>query len=147
MIIIIVFNLIRKLKLKVILNLIEWEITLDLNEFDESWMRYALGRVSDTIILNSRFQSKEIGWNLFKGFENLMVKIGDPSMSEAFEPPEQWWVKSKSTLYAIEEYFNGDWQKGQEISKVTITQRLYQISPYSKQAWFSNSSFISNHVA
>lgn len=63
-----------------------------------------------------------------------MVKIGDPSMSEAFEPPEQWWVKSKSTLYAIEEYFNGDWQKGQEISKVTITQRLYQISPYSKQA-------------
>ena len=34
----------------------------------------------------------------------------------------------------FEEYFNGDWRSGQEISKVVITQRLHQISQNSTQA-------------
>ena len=34
----------------------------------------------------------------------------------------------------FEEHFNGDWRKGQEIRKVVIAQRLYQISPDSTQA-------------
>ena len=34
----------------------------------------------------------------------------------------------------FEEYFNGDWRLGHQIRKVVITQRLYQISPNSKQA-------------
>ena len=63
-----------------------------------------------------------------------MVKIGHPSMSEAFEPPDHERSKSKTSMNAIEEYFNGDWTEGQEIGKVIITQRLYQTSPYSKQA-------------
>ena len=33
----------------------------------------------------------------------------------------------------FEEYFNGDWRSGQEVHKVVITQRLYQISPNSTQ--------------
>ena len=38
-------------EIKVIVNSPEWEITLHLHEFDESWMRYALGRGSDTEII------------------------------------------------------------------------------------------------
>ena len=34
----------------------------------------------------------------------------------------------------FEEFFNGDWRKGQEICKIVITQRFYQISPNSTQA-------------
>ena len=34
----------------------------------------------------------------------------------------------------FEEYFNGDWRSGQEISKVVITHRLHQISHNSTQA-------------
>ena len=34
----------------------------------------------------------------------------------------------------FEEFFSGDWRKGQEISKIVITQRFYQISPSSTQA-------------
>ena len=34
-------------EIKVIVNSPEWEITLLLHEFDESWMRYALGRGSE----------------------------------------------------------------------------------------------------
>ena len=41
------------------LNSTEWEITIHVHEFDESWMRYALGRRSDLIKLNSRFQHVE----------------------------------------------------------------------------------------
>ena len=37
------------------MNSTEWNITLHLNEFDESWMRYAYGMGSHIIILNSRF--------------------------------------------------------------------------------------------
>ena len=33
--------------IKVIVNSAEWEITLHLHEFRQSWMRYALGRGSD----------------------------------------------------------------------------------------------------
>ena len=32
------------------------------------------------------------------------------------------------------EYFNGDWRLGQEVYKIVITQRLYQISSNSTQA-------------
>ena len=34
----------------------------------------------------------------------------------------------------FEEFFNGDWRKGQEISKIVITKRFYQISSSSTQA-------------
>ena len=64
-----------------------------------------------------------------------MVKVGHPSMSGAFEPPLlDWSGLSKSKLDVIQEYFRGDWRSGQEISKIVITQRFYQISPYSTQA-------------
>ena len=33
--------------IKIIVNSTEWEITVHLHEFDESWMRYTIGRVSD----------------------------------------------------------------------------------------------------
>ena len=36
---------------KVIVDSPEWEITLLLHEFDESWMRYAIGKGSDTEII------------------------------------------------------------------------------------------------
>ena len=41
----------------------------------------------------------------------------------------------------FEEFFSGDWRKGQEISKIVITKRFYQISSSSTQAWFSNIDF------
>ena len=34
----------------------------------------------------------------------------------------------------FEEFFSGDWRKGQEISKIFITKRFYQISSSSTQA-------------
>ena len=65
-----------------------------------------------------------------------MVKIGHPSMSAAFEPPEsgRYGPKGKSTLDVIEAYFDGNWREGQEIHEVVITKRLYQTSPTSTQA-------------
>ena len=66
-----------------------------------------------------------------------MVKIGHPSISGAFEPPyvvDDGPFPSMSRSNIIEEYFNGDWRKGQEIHNVVITQRLYQTSPNSTQA-------------
>ena len=36
--------------------------------------------------------------------------------------------------FIFEEYFDGDWRQGQEISKIVITQRFYQISSSSTQA-------------
>ena len=67
-----------------------------------------------------------------------MVKVGHPSMSGAFEPPLLDWsgqfTLGKSKLDVIQEYFRGDWRSGQEISKIVITQRLYQISTNSTQA-------------
>ena len=80
-------------------------------------------------------------WIVTKGKDILMVKIGQLSMSAAFDPPQSSLESSKSTLDVIEEYFYGDWRKGKEIQKVVITQRLYQISSNSTQAWFSNSKF------
>ena len=44
-----------------------------------------------------------------------------------------------------EDYFSDDWRSGQEVHKVVITQRLYQTSPESKQAWFSKSIFLSEN--
>ena len=126
--------------IKIILNSTEWEITLHLYEFDDSWMRYAKGRRSTRIILNLLLQnyilnSQKIYRILIK--ETLMVKIGHSSMSGAFEPTRRDWsgdLASKSTLDIIEEYFDGNWREGQEIHEVVITQRLYQTSPNSKQA-------------
>ena len=65
-----------------------------------------------------------------------MVKIGHPSISGAFEPPplDLGVFRSTSKLGVIEEYFRGDWRSGQEIGKIVITQRFYQISPNSTQA-------------
>ena len=66
-----------------------------------------------------------------------MVKIGHPSMSEAFEPPTyiiNGQFEPTSKFDAIEEYFRGDWRGGQKISKIFIAQRFYQISPNSIQA-------------
>ena len=65
-----------------------------------------------------------------------MIKISQPYISGAWDPPQESWITSKSTLFydVIEKYFDGDWRKGKEIRKVVITQRLYQISPYSTQA-------------
>ena len=64
-----------------------------------------------------------------------MVKVGHPSMSGAFEPPRLHWSGlSKNKLDVIQQYFRGDWRSGQEISKIVITQRFYQISPNSTQA-------------
>ena len=63
-----------------------------------------------------------------------MVKIGQLSMSNAFDSPQSSLESSKSTLDVIKEYFYGDWRKGKEIQKVIITQRLYQISSNSTQA-------------
>ena len=76
-----------------------------------------------------------------------MVKIGHPSMSEAFEPPPLGWgywegrFPATSELDIFEEYFRGDWRLGQAMSKIVITQRFYQISPNSTQAWFWKSNF------
>ena len=49
------------------MNSIEWEITLHLHDFDESWKRYEVGKGSDIVILNSRFKiayllCEEISW-------------------------------------------------------------------------------------
>ena len=63
-----------------------------------------------------------------------MVKIGQLSMSEAFDQQSDIDNGAESTLNIIEEYFLGDWRKGHEIQKVVITQRLYQISSNSTQA-------------
>ena len=67
-----------------------------------------------------------------------MVKIGHLSMSGAFEPPKYITApldeQSQRELGVIEEYFEGDWRSGREISKIVITQRFYQISPNSTQA-------------
>ena len=67
----------------------------------------------------------------------LMVKIGHSCMSEAFGPTYRDWrgrLLSKSRLDVIEEYFDCAWRLGQEVNKIVITQRLYQISPYTTQA-------------
>ena len=66
-----------------------------------------------------------------------MVKIGHPSMSGMFELPSRDWagrLQYESKLDVIEDYVQGDWRSGKEISKVVITQRIYQISPNSTQA-------------
>ena len=63
-----------------------------------------------------------------------MVKLGQLSMSEAFDSPQSSLESSKSTLDVIEEYFYVDWWKEKEIQKIVITQRLYQISSNSTQA-------------
>ena len=80
-------------------------------------------------------------WPPVKGKEKIMVKIGHPSISGAFDLKQTYWSTSKSTQDVIEEYFFGDWRKGQDIRKVVITRRFYQTSPNTTQAWFSNSNY------
>ena len=46
----------------------------------------------------------------------------------------EWFQSRELSMFIFEEYFDGDWRQGQEISKIVITQRLYQISPSSTQA-------------
>ena len=38
------------------------------------------------------------------------------------------------SLDMIDTYFDGDWRRGKEMKKVTITNRLYQISPNETKA-------------
>ena len=48
----------------------------------------------------------------------------------------EWFERFKSRkrpTIIFEKYFNGDWRLGQEIHKVVLTKRLYQISPNSTQ--------------
>ena len=53
-----------------------------------------------------------------------------------------WWFQNSLEIFQsqmvsksiFEEYLNGDWRQGQEIQKIVITQRLYQISPNTTQA-------------
>ena len=42
--------------------------------------------------------------------------------------------KKELSKSSFEKFFNGDWRQGQEIFKIVITQRFYQISPSSTQA-------------
>ena len=46
----------------------------------------------------------------------------------------EWFQSRELSMFIFEEYFDGDWRQGQEISKIVITQRFYQISPSSTQA-------------
>ena len=39
----------------------------------------------------------------------------------------------------VEEIFDGDWRLGKEIRRIIITLRLYQVSRYETQFWFSKS--------
>ena len=43
-------------------------------------------------------------------------------------------VKEYQSKSIFEEYFNGDWRKGNEFHKIVITHRLYQISSTATQA-------------
>ena len=50
----------------------------------------------------------------------------------------EWFQSKKVNDYlsksSFEEYFNGDWRKGNEFHKIVITHRLYQISSTATQA-------------
>ena len=72
------------------MNSTEWELTLELNEFDEPWMRYA------------------------KGFEASKIAIS------INHPTEEGLVQT---------VFYDDWRAGKEIQTMTISRRLYQVSP------------------
>ena len=56
-------------KIKIILNSTEWNITLHLHDFDQSWMRYALGKGSDIIILDTHFSGCHIHYLKKFGFK------------------------------------------------------------------------------
>ena len=45
-----------------------------------------------------------------------------------------WFQSKELSMIIFEEIFNGDWRKGEEISKIVITQRFYQVSLNSTQA-------------
>ena len=75
-------------------------------------------------------------------FQTMYHLPDDAQLIEFFEYFE--WYKSRELSraekerivqgYVIMENFVADWRKGQEIHKVVITQRLYQISSTSTQA-------------
>ena len=67
-----------------------------------------------------------------------MVKI---QPLEAPEAPTRFdFLEYLDDIYGLsqnsifEEFFSGDWRKGQEISKIVITKRFYQISSSLTQA-------------
>ena len=63
-----------------------------------------------------------------------MIKI---EQLEAPEPPTKIGFLGYLWRYLLDGngwFFDGDWRQGQEISKIVITQRFYQISPSSTQA-------------
>ena len=60
------------------MNSTEWEITIYLHDFDESWMRYGLGRGSD--IKNSELSFSRYHTLIFSGaplmtYENLLYRV------------------------------------------------------------------------
>ena len=60
-------------KIKIILNSTEWNITLHLHDFDQSWMRYALGKGSDIIILDTHFSGYHIIYS-YSLFEEIWIQ-------------------------------------------------------------------------
>ena len=50
------------------MNSTEWEITLHLHDFDEFWMRYAIGRGFDIVIFISAVHRNNS--EIFHNFEN-----------------------------------------------------------------------------
>ena len=67
------------------------------------------------------------GWSKYYTWDYLYDFFYDYLDVESFHSKEL----SRSIF---EEFFYGNWRKGQEICKIVITQRSYQISPNSTQA-------------
>ena len=67
------------------------------------------------------FWLNKSGWTLIKGEEKIMVILNPLSQRYGF----------------IAEIFTGDSRQGQEMKRVVITKRFYQVSANSSQAWFS----------
>ena len=82
------------------------------------------------------------GWLDYYEHENVsMDYLYDYHNNYLTDDLLDWFQSQQLSRIIFEEYFNGDWRKGQEIFKVVITQRLYQISQNSTQAWFLDTNF------
>ena len=91
------------------MNSTEWELTLELNEFYESWMRYAKGfGCNRTIFLDflPDFDAR-------KPYKATLIAIS------INHPTEEGFKRT----------FQDDWRAGKEIQKIMISRRLYQVSP------------------
>ena len=71
------------------------------------------------------------------GYNSTLAETS-PYFLEFFEKFQS--EQLRKSIYG--DYFSGDWRSGQEVHKVVITKRLYQISPESIQARFSKPNFI-----